>query len=232
MANRGDILMQIADEDFVKAESKILENTDLVIQKDANLRLILHWAAVKGKERLVEFLLKFEQCPIDQPDDTGATPLILATLKGSITICKMLIERGADINHRNFNGHTPVKYAGSKNHVELLKYLLDCKADPNTRDQIGDTSLHRVASMEHHECLRILLTHPHASKIISIDTKNNLGNTALHLACECDDLTGSLMLIEHGASVGVLNKAEKTPLDLCKPILRRKLNERLQNKTD
>lgn len=124
MTSNDDLLMQIASEDFIEAESKILENTTLVTQKDANHRLILHWAAVMGKERLVEFLLKFKECPFDENDDTGATALILASLKGSIGICKMLIEHGANVNHQNTNGHTPVKYAGSKNHKELLQYLL------------------------------------------------------------------------------------------------------------
>lgn len=84
MANKEDNLMQIASEDFIEAESKILENATLVTQTDSNCRSLLHWAAVMGKERLVEFLLKFKECPVDEPDDTGATPLILATLKGSV----------------------------------------------------------------------------------------------------------------------------------------------------
>lgn len=117
-------LMEIASEDFDQSESKILENKTLITQKDANHRAILHWAAVMGKQRLVELLLTFQECPIDDEDDTGATPLILASLKGSLSICKMLIERGANVNHRNTNGHTPVKYASSKNHKELLQYLL------------------------------------------------------------------------------------------------------------
>lgn len=230
MEGAADLLMQIASDDYIEAESKISENRDLITQKDANHRLILHWAAVMGKERLVEYLLKQQQCPIDEPDDTGATPLILATLKGSMVICKQLIERGANVNQRNLNGHTPVKYAGSKNHKELLAYLLDCGGDCNTRDQIGDTPLHRVASMEHHDCLRILLTHPKTQSIISIDAQNNLGNTPLHLACECDDLTGAFLLIEHGASTEILNKEQATPLDVCKPHLRRKILDRLQTK--
>lgn len=231
MAAKAEVLMQIASEDFVESESKILENTNLVAQKDANHRLILHWAAIMGKKRLVELLLKFKECPIDEPDDTGATPLILAALKGSMEICEMLINRGANVNHRNSNGHTPVKYAGSKNHKELLAYLLDHGGDPNARDHIGDTPLHRVASMEHHDCLRILLTHPKSSAIISINAQNNLGNTALHLACECDDMTGALMLIDHGASAEILNKEKASPLEVCKPIIRRKLTEHLQSKS-
>lgn len=228
---KEDNLMQIASEDFIEAESKILENTSLVTQKDSNCRNLLHWAAVMGKERLVEFLLKFQECSVDEADDTGATPLILATLKGSLPICKMLIERGANVNKQNNNGHTPVKYAGSKNQREILMYLLDCGGNPNLRDQLSETAIHRVASMERHECLRILLTHPLASKTISIDAQNSAGNTALHLALECDDLTAAQMLSDHGASTEIQNKAKETPLDVCKPIIRRKFTEYLQNKS-
>lgn len=223
---KSDTLMSIAGEDFNVAENKILENTTLVTQKDPNQRLLLHWAAVMGKERLVEFLLKFKECPVDDADDTNATPLILATLKGSLPIVKLLLERGANVNHCNANGHTAVKYAGSKNHTELLTYLLDANGDPNSRDHIGDTPLHRIASMEHHECLRILLTHPKSAKLVAINAQNNLGNTALHLAGENDDGTSALLLIEHGALVDIENKEKETPLDVCKPPLRRKLQEK------
>lgn len=225
--NKTDTLMSIASDDFNVAESKILENTALVTQKDSNRRLILHWAAVMGKERLVELLLNFKECPVDDADDTNATPLILATLKGSLAIVKMLLDRGANVNHQNTNGHTPVKYAGSKNHKELLVHLLDVGGDPNARDHIGDTPLHRVASMEHHDCLRVLLTHPKSCKTIAVNAQNNQGNTALHLACENDDATSALLLIGHGAAIEIQNKAKETPLDLCKPPLRRKLQEKL-----
>lgn len=230
-AKEENNLMQIASEDFVDAESKILENSNLVTQKDSNCRFLLHWAALMGKERLVEFLLKFKECPVDESDDSGTTPLILATLKASLPICKMLIERGADVNHQNHNGHTAIKYAGSKNHKDILIYLLDCNGNPNIRDHIGENALHRVASMERHECLRILLTHPNASKIISIDEQNMEGNSSLHLALQCDDLNSAIMLCEHGASTELQNKAKATPLDLCTPVIRRKLIEHLQKKS-
>lgn len=231
MSSGGDLLMQIASEDFIEAESKILENVSLVMQKDANHRFLLHWAALMGKRALVEFLLKFKECPIDEGDDTGATPLILATLKGSLPICKLLIERGAKVNHQNNNGHTPLKYAGSKNHKDVLTFLLDCGGDPNVRDTVvGDTPLHRIASMEHHECLRIILTHPKSSAIISLDAQNKLGNTALHLACEVDDAMGAILLIDNGASTEIPNKEELTPLQVCKPYIRRKLLDHIESK--
>lgn len=143
----------------------------------------------------------------------------------------MLIVRGANVNKSNNNGHTPVKYAGSKNHREILAYLLDCKGDPNARDQISETPLHRISSLQRHECLHIILTHPLAGKAISIDAQNNAGNSALHLALECDDLTAAIMLCDHGASTEIQNKAKETPLDVSKPATRRKLTEHLQKKS-
>lgn len=226
---KGETLMEIASADFNEAENKILENTNLASQMDSNQRSLLHWAALMGKERLVELILSINSSKIDEADDTGATPLILATLKGSLSICKILCERGANVNHANTNGHTPVKYACSKNHKELLAYLLERGGDPNGRDNIGDGPIHRAASMEHHDCLRLLLEHPSSKSIISIDSQNKQGNTALHLACECDDATGALLLLDHGANINVLNKEEQTPAQLCKPPLRRKIIEYSEN---
>lgn len=230
-ATKGEELMEIASADFIEAESKISENINLVSQRDANQRTLLHWAALMGKERLVELLLSFDACKIDETDDTGATPLILATLKGSLQICKLLCERGADVNHCNANGHSPVKYACSKNHKELLVYLLERKGDPNKRDNFGEGPIHRAASMEHHDCLRILLNHSKSAEIIMINSQNKQGNTALHLACECDDATGAFLLIDHGASVEIINKEEKTPLQVCNPAMRRKILDYIESKS-
>lgn len=227
--SNSDLLMNIAADDFHVAESKIMENVNLITQKDSNQRTILHWACVLGKERLVEFLLKFRECAFDEPDDTGATPLLLATLKGSLPICKWLVEKGANVNHANSNGHNAVKYAGSKNHRELLAYLLDAGGDVNAADHIGDTPLHRVASMEHSDCLRILLTHPVSSKVININGQNKQGNTALHLACENMDPTCAFILIDQGASVEILNKHKCSPLDVCQPNMRRQILNKLHN---
>lgn len=224
-----DLLMNIAADDFHIAESKILENINLLTQKDENHRSILHWAAVLGKERLVEFLLKFRECAFDEPDDSGATPLLLATLKGSLQICKWLVEKGANVNHQNSNGHNAVKYAGSKNRKELLIYLLDSGGDVNASDHIGDTPLHRVASMELSECLLVLLEHPVASRQININIQNKQGNTPLHLACENVDPTCAFILIDHGASVETLNKSKQSPLDVCKPVMRRQILNKLNN---
>lgn len=221
----NDQILEVASVDFHEAENLLLEDPRLYTLKDDNNRLVLHWAAVMGRERLVQLLLNHKDCELDVEDDSGATPLLLATLKGSYPVCLQLLDRGANVNHRNKNGHSSTKYAGSKNHQRILQLLLERGGDVNARDNIGETPLHRVASMENAECLRLILDH--ATMPIQIDLQNSEGNTALHLSCEATDATCALMLIDRGASTDILNKAKLSPLDVCKPNLRKVLLEKL-----
>lgn len=220
-----DLILEVASIDFIEAENRLLEEPRLLTLKDKNSRLVLHWAAVMGKERLVKLLLDIGVANIDDEDDSGATPLLLATLKGSITICLLLLDNEANVNHQNKNGHNAVKYAGSKNHKDVLQLLLERGGDPNARDNIGDTALHRVASMEHTECLRMILDNTVVP--VQINAQNSQGNTALHLACENVDTSCAILLIDRGANAEILNKDEETPLDVSKPNMRRIFREKL-----
>jgi len=221
----SELILEVASVDYNDAENLLAEQPQLLTLKDQNARSVLHWAALQGKERLVNYVLTHEQCPVDEEDDTGATPLILATMKGSLAICKQLLDRGAKVNHENKNGHNPTKYAGSKNHKDVLQLLLARGGDVNARDHIGETPVHRVASMEHVECLRLMLEE--AIIPVQVDSQNKEGNTALHLACEAVDAACALLLIDHGAQANVINKAEQSPLDVCKPNLRKVVREKL-----
>lgn len=104
-----------------------------------------------------------------------------------------------------------------------MQYLLERNADVNVKDVRGDTPLHRLASMGRTEILKLYLSN--SVKAI-LDCPNREGNTPLHYACEDDESSCALLLIEHGASPLVLNKEEKTPVDLCKPALRRVIKEK------
>lgn len=72
--------------------------------------------ALKGRERSVEHLLSFSNCPVDSIDDTHNTPLILATLKGNLQIVELLIKAGANINAKNLQGHSSLQV---KNELEF-----------------------------------------------------------------------------------------------------------------
>lgn len=219
-------ILKISDQDLEKFETTIKLNPELLIAKDKNQRTLLHWTALQGREHLVEHLLTFPATDsvIDEPDDTAASPLILATLKGNIHIVTWLLEKGADINHKNQQGHSPLQYACSKGFKDIVEYLLAHGADINIQDNRGDTSIHRLASLGRTEILSMLLAHCVKP---DLGIQNAEGNTALHIACEDDESACALLLIEHKANVNIENKRKQTPLDLCKPGLRRAISDKV-----
>ncbi|XP_055623504.1 26S proteasome non-ATPase regulatory subunit 10-like [Toxorhynchites rutilus septentrionalis] len=215
-------LYELAEQDYNVLEEKISANPGLITMKDTNDRFLLHWAALRGRELLVEELLKKAPDQLEATDDTNATPLILATLGGHLGTVRLLAAKGASVNHKNWQGHSSLQYACSKGHTEICKFLVEHGADINITDNRSDTPLHRVASQGRLELLRYLLEHS-----AKVDIQNAEGNTPLAIACEDEQNSCALLLVDHGASVTVQNKEKKTPLDLAKPGLRRNLKTKL-----
>jgi hypothetical protein len=68
----------------------------------------------------------------------GITPLHLTAHIGSLTIFKILIEKGLDINARTDYGYTPLHYASREGNYQLVSELLKAGADPYLTVTKGD----------------------------------------------------------------------------------------------
>ncbi len=55
----------------------------------------------------------------------GWTLLMLAALEGSVTLGKLLLGKGAQLDARNQHDETALSLAAQKGHIELLKLLKD-----------------------------------------------------------------------------------------------------------
>jgi len=65
---------------------------------------------------------------VNATDDTGQTPLMVATMKGRLDMTRFLIERGADVNQSSDAGLTALHYAALENHDQIARLLLDNNA--------------------------------------------------------------------------------------------------------
>lgn len=215
-------MMKLLDLDLDSLKDQIESSVELLTQRDTNERTLLHWAALNGREELVEHLLTLN-VQVDVTDDTNATPLILTVLKGNVTIVKLLLDKGANINHQNAQGHSPLQYACSKGWSDVVNVLLERGANVNIQDKRGDTPLHRLASLGRLELLRLLVAR---SPKPLVDMQNLEGNTPMHIACEDNQVSSALLLLDNGASVDIENKEKKSPFDLAESGLRRTINEK------
>ena len=76
-----------------------------------------------------------------QSQDRGYTPLMDATQKGDILICKMLLESGANPDLRSKDGQTALVIATGRGDIEIAKLLVSVGANPGIADHLGLSAL-------------------------------------------------------------------------------------------
>ena len=62
---------------------------------------------------------------VNRADNTGSTPLHIASEKGYLDICKALLENAAKVNLFNEKGETPIHIASEKGYFAICDILLD-----------------------------------------------------------------------------------------------------------
>lgn len=70
------------------------------------------------------------------------TALHRAAAGGCAKIVRFLIERGVDVNARDWEKRTPLHFAAAEGHVAAIRLLFENGADINAQDELGYTPLH------------------------------------------------------------------------------------------
>lgn len=99
-----------------------------------------------AEERMLSLLLHYGADPnaLDKGEDSDSI-LMLCALLGRSEAVRLLIERGADVNHRGEEGCTALMECCSAGHVECMKLLLAAGSHINVRsEERNDTPLARA----------------------------------------------------------------------------------------
>ena len=64
----------------------------------------------------------------------GRTCLQIATWNGHLAICRLLIDKVAQLEAKNRYSWTPLHYAADRGHVDIVRLLCDRGADVEARD--------------------------------------------------------------------------------------------------
>lgn len=102
-------------------------------------------------EQQLEMLRQLLQCGVDpdSPCGFGETHLFGAAALGWTAAAKILIEAGADVNHRSDNGVTPLRAClySSDSSPSMFRLLLEAGADPHQIDEDGETPAMQAKGM-------------------------------------------------------------------------------------
>ncbi|KAK2603591.1 hypothetical protein QQS21_004172 [Conoideocrella luteorostrata] len=134
---------------------------------------------------------------IDEENHKGQTPLSLAAAMGHYDMCHSLVEKGANVNHRDHvYGQTPLSLAAAYGHGEIVRLLLKAGSDPNDH-MSGVTPLWMAVRGDDLQSVQLLLEQG------SDPTSTNLrtGETALSLASAHGSLPILSLLLRYKARV-------------------------------
>lgn len=154
-------------------------------------------AVDKGDIKKVEILLKDNPGCIEQREEKfGFTPLHKAASKGQTDICKLLIEKGADIHAIDNSHRTPLHLASSNGHIGVTKLLIGKGADIYKRDRDGGTNLHIAALGGHPKMIKLFI-----DRGIDLNAQDNNGYTPIIWAIYGKKINSMDELIKHGANL-------------------------------
>lgn len=105
----------------------------------------IHEATFFGNKEALEAHIAFGT-DLDQKDEYGSTPLIIALTFGKNDIAKFLIESGADINTTAADGSTPLHAAALYGRTEIVQLLVEKGIELEVKNNYGSTALQTASA--------------------------------------------------------------------------------------
>ncbi|MEH6471287.1 MAG: ankyrin repeat domain-containing protein [Halopseudomonas sp.] len=176
-------------------------------RKASSGRSLLHWAIASQQPEMAKLLLSMKVDPSQASrSDKGGHPIHLAAQSNQTELISLLLDRGADLDARDYFKRTPLHWAAEANRTDTCQQLLNAGANPNASDRIGKTPL--MLSIGHSTAgvIEILISARADPKRVNLK-----GMTALHLATTHSSQAVKLLL-RQGLDIDPMNNAGQTPL--------------------
>ncbi|MEN9538529.1 MAG: hypothetical protein RLZZ126_764 [Pseudomonadota bacterium] len=125
-----------------------------VNSRDPNGQHPLFLAIRDKSEKSATVLLGWPQLDPDARNQADESPLMLAALRGDLSLAKRLVELGADVNK---TGWTPLHYASTNGHLEIMRLLLEHHAYIDASSPNDTTPLMMAAHYGSASAVKLLL---------------------------------------------------------------------------
>lgn len=133
-----------------------------------------------------------------------------ASAQGHSQATKLLLDRGASADIKDFWGLTPLHMAAKTGDMTTVRLLLKAHASLDIQDQSGKTALLVAAHCGHRSVVDVLI-----EAGVWLQAKDYSHNTALLLATKASHFLVVEALLKAGASVGAHDSLECSPLHIA-----------------
>ena len=145
---------------------------------------------------------------INQPIFSNVSVLWIAASINNFAIVKLLVEHGANVNHRTKTHSTPLRGACFNGNLDMIRYLIDKGADIHITKENNDTNLMVSVCHKHWNVIMYLV---HDLKV-DVNKCDNDGRSALYDAVNSGSLEIVEFLLKNGARNFRANKDRMSPL--------------------
>lgn len=121
------------------------------------LRLLNNETSPRPRERIFEILHSNIKVQLENCDESGATPLIIAMLMDDLELMKLLISAGANVNVVDKVMGSPLHIASFINDIDMVEMLLKAGAEPNIRNLESYIPLHYAVAYASLDLINILI---------------------------------------------------------------------------
>ncbi|XP_076070588.1 uncharacterized protein LOC143042207 isoform X1 [Mytilus galloprovincialis] len=202
-------------------------------KSDSNGSTVLHVLSSLGYSDYVSYVITLDTGMTNKIDAKGNTPLHLASMSGHLSVLKLLVGNGGNVEMLNKEELSPFFYACENNSISVVHYLLNSKKDfvkinKKYMKRENKSVLHIACLKGYIEIVKILLDHR-----ATVDIPDAGELTPLHLACSNGQYKTAELLLNSGANVNALDKLGRTPVyhactgdykDIVKLLIKRKAN--------
>jgi hypothetical protein len=159
----------------------------------------LHYYCWKGMISSVVRMLEMRSIDVEARvgGGYGWTCLLTSARDGHLDICRLLIDKGAQLEAKDRTGYTPLHRAAENGHVEIVRLLCDRGADIEARSRWGWRPLHHAAMIGRITVVKELIKERNAE----INARDNNGRTALTYARRYDNHVVAAYLVSRGGVV-------------------------------
>ena len=192
-AKYKDFFQACKAEDNFNIQKFILNGCDPVITQNEHGQTALHIAALHGNMPVVHLLVEIYDCNPTVDDYSGCTAIHLACKGGSLNIVSYLLQMVPKLNpiySRDHSGNTILHYACLFGNVPIVRFLMN-RENINLHFKIN-VFHDKLFAKPHPLILQSVFGDPainisRAKKLLSVE--NNVGETALHVACRAGFLS-------------------------------------------
>lgn len=141
-------------------------------QSNENGKLLLQ-AVKNGKLDALDSLLSNSGTNVEETDEKGRTPLILAANLGKAEMVnRLLANQSIKINATDNLGRTPLHYCANEKIMKpTIEVLLRRGADVNVQDRGFHPPMYYAINKDNYDTLKMLLEQPHANVDFELPTK-------------------------------------------------------------